>query len=84
MKKISESEFKERLFAEEEGDIGSVETDRWIHGHSEYHVLKIDGKYWGTWVDFHPSNGMQVYGDVYLQEVEPVEITTTEWIPVKK
>ena len=81
--KISEEDLRERLYGYE-GDPGHVETTSWKWGHSEHHVFKIDGEYWGIWVDVHSQEGIQLYGEETLTKVKPVRELTTNWVPVNE
>ncbi len=42
-------------------------------------LFQHEGKHYAVWVQIHPEDGMQIFGDVTLTEVHPVEKTVTVW-----
>ena len=76
--KVSKDEFFELLDDAEEIDQG-----KWRHGSTARFLIQRDGKHYAVWVQIHPEDGMQVFGDVTLTEVRAVEKTVTVWEAVK-
>jgi len=50
--------------------------------HYEYYVSKIDEKYYMYRLQFSYNDGLQLYGDVKLEEVKPVEKVIIDWVKV--
>ena len=85
MSEVVSKEFKvdEALFDELDG-AKPVDRQEWRHGHRSAYVIERDGKHWRVWIDVHTQDGWQLeIGDTLSAvQVEPRQVTVTQWHPV--
>ena len=78
--KLTKAQFLDLL---DEDGADEIDHGRWRHGHSTRYVVPYEGKFYAAWVQIHSDDGMQIYGDITLDEVRQVEKTITVWENVK-
>lgn len=73
----TEDEIKE-LLDSECGEVIDEEGGKHDCTNKRY-LFDIDCKKFAVWLSFSYNDGLQIWGDTDLQEVEAVEIKKTEW-----